>query len=99
MPAPVSKSPTLISPGLVGSRHDTGFVAGQDEDIRSIVASHMEIQRDMAQSISSLANLVKTQGQQIEQLASELKRCAGAMNQLIANNTVVPFAKPAPKGE
>ena len=70
-----------------------------DENILSIVKTQLDMQRDMAQSISSLANLVKTQGQQIEQLASELKRCAGAMNQLIANHTVVPFAKPAPKGE
>ena len=83
----------------MSSKNHEEFVSGQDEDIMSIVTSHMEIQRDMAQSLNSLANLVKNQGQQIEQLASELKRCAGVVNQLLANHNVVPFAKVTSKGE
>ena len=73
--------------------------AMEEDDIFSIVKTQMAMQRDMAQSLNSLANLVKNQGQQIEQLASELKRCAGVVNQLLANHNVVPFAKVTSKGE
>jgi hypothetical protein len=65
----------------------------EEDDIFAIVKTQMDMQRDMAQSLNSLANLVKAQGQQIERLATELKRCAGAVNQMLASSNVVPFTR------
>ncbi len=69
----------------------------EDGNIMSIIKGQFEMQRDLALSISTLATLVKTQGQQIEQLALELQRCASAVNELTANRNVIPFSKPPAK--